>query len=181
MLIPMLELKTLDGQAVPWNEWWQRRPVALFFTHESCETCEKALRELYEHRDEDLDPDSVRLVVHSDLAAHSDGAKAGHTEGSDKQSKNGERSPEISTEFWSANGEEGEVGRHHLVHIADPDGRFAKALHAKPGMVLAADRFFEVRTSLDVHQKKAGKAVDQVFQRIGLAEGECPECGAPVW
>lgn len=145
MLVPMLDLKTAEGAPVPWEQWWQHRPVALLFA-DACDRCRAAIRALADHSDEVPDPESVRLVVTPDA----------HTVAL----------PE---------------GRHDLVEVIDPDGRLAEALGARPGVVIAADRFFEVRGAADLHAVDPAKAIDAVYDRIGLSEGECPECGAPVW
>lgn len=146
MLVPMLELNTADGSPVHWEHWWQHRPVALLFAHESCDRCRAAIRALANHSDEVPDPESVRLVITASAKTDS--------------------LPE---------------GEHDLVHVIDPDGRLAEALGARTGVVVAADRFFEVRGAADLHKVEPAKAVDAVYDRIGLSEAECPECGAPVW
>ena len=61
--------------------------------------------------------------------------------------------------------------------LLDPDGRFAALVGARPGTVLASDRFFEVRGTYDVHERGPEAAIAAAHDRVELNELECPECG----
>lgn len=52
MLVPLLELQTLDGAPAPWNEIWQRKNLLLLIAHEDCEECPRVLSRWLPHLEE---------------------------------------------------------------------------------------------------------------------------------
>lgn len=67
-----------------------------------------------------------------------------------------------------------------LLCLVDSHGNLAQAVGAKPGRLVAVDRFFEVLKAVDVGNDPAA-AVDEAIGWIDLEEISCPECGAPTW
>lgn len=53
MLVPLLELRTLDGSPAPWKAIWQRKNLLLLVAHGDCAECpqvlERWLAHLHEH------------------------------------------------------------------------------------------------------------------------------------
>lgn len=52
MLVPLLELQTLDGKPAPWGEIWQKKNLLLLLAHEDCEECPRVLQRWLPHLEE---------------------------------------------------------------------------------------------------------------------------------
>lgn len=62
MYLPMLDLRTPQGELAPWGTWWQRQNLLLLLAHRHCEGCQSVMKELSE-RSEALARDKTVGVV----------------------------------------------------------------------------------------------------------------------
>jgi hypothetical protein len=49
MLVPLLDLRTLDGAPAPWKDLWQKKNLLLLIAHEDCEECPRVLERWLPH------------------------------------------------------------------------------------------------------------------------------------
>ncbi|WP_050725746.1 hypothetical protein [Vulgatibacter incomptus] len=68
-----------------------------------------------------------------------------------------------------------------IVLLEDPDGRMAEALGARPGTIVAADRYFEIQQCESLHDRDVDEVVRDTLEWIDLAERTCDECGVSTW
>lgn len=68
-----------------------------------------------------------------------------------------------------------------LLVLVDPERHLADRLGARPGRLLAVDKFFEVLKSLDLGAADPDAAVREAIGWLDLSEMSCPECGVPTW
>lgn len=68
-----------------------------------------------------------------------------------------------------------------LTVLIDPERHLADRLGARPGRLLAVDRFFEVLKSVDLDGADPGTAVREAIGWLDLSEMSCPECGVSTW
>lgn len=52
MQVPLLDLKTVDGEPAPWKQIWQRRNLLLLLTGGDCEECARVLERWKPHLEE---------------------------------------------------------------------------------------------------------------------------------
>jgi hypothetical protein len=65
--------------------------------------------------------------------------------------------------------------------LIDPEERMASYLGVPRGTAVAADRYFSIQASRQIHEQGADEVASDTLGWIDLAERRCDECGAPTW
>lgn len=67
MLVPQLDLQTLDGAPAPWSEIWQKKNLLLLLAHDDCEECPRVLARWMPHLEAE---EAVAVAIYTSPPEH---------------------------------------------------------------------------------------------------------------